>query len=95
VTSPWIPRLDSEGRTVTPSPRPHLQEPNTRVDSALPQSYEVDAGMWLARLRAEFPRWGVLFDPWRSSWVAVRGRHQIEVAPTAIALRDALDARRS
>ncbi|MEV0403288.1 hypothetical protein [Actinoallomurus sp. NPDC050550] len=53
----------------------------------------MDATMWLARLRAEFPRWGFLFDPWRWIWIAVRGRHQIEVARTAIELRDVLHGR--
>ncbi|MEV5710043.1 hypothetical protein [Actinoallomurus sp. NPDC052274] len=71
-------------------------EPVTRVDSAVlaaARPYEAGTGSWLARLRAEFPRWGILFDPWRSTWVAVRGRRDIEVAPTAIALQDALAAR--
>jgi hypothetical protein len=71
-------------------------EPVTRVDSAfLPaaQPYGAGTGSWLARLRADFPRWGILFDPWRSTWIAVRGRHDIEVASTAIALHDALTAR--
>ncbi len=26
------------------------------------------------RLRAKFPRWGILFDPLENIWVAVRGK---------------------
>jgi hypothetical protein len=26
------------------------------------------------RLRARFPRWGILFDPLENMWVAVRGK---------------------
>jgi hypothetical protein len=29
------------------------------------------------RLRARFPRWGILFDPLESMWVAVRGRRTL------------------
>jgi len=44
------------------------------------------------RLRAKFPRWGILFDPLENVWVAVRGKtlvaasspekltHQVEAA---------------
>ena len=28
-------------------------------------------------LRARFPRWGILFDPMESMWVAVRGRRTL------------------
>lgn len=78
-----------ESRTVSPGA-------DTRVAPVLPypRPHGADAGAWLARLRTEFPRWGILFDPWRSTWIAVRGRHEIEVASTAIALRDALAAPR-
>ena len=33
-------------------------------------------------LRARFPRWGILFDPLESMWVAVRGKRTL-VAPAA------------
>jgi hypothetical protein len=29
------------------------------------------------RLRARFPRWGILFDPLESVWVAVRGKRTL------------------
>ena len=29
------------------------------------------------RLRARFPRWGILFDPLESMWVAVRGKRTL------------------
>jgi hypothetical protein len=29
------------------------------------------------RLRARFPRWGILFDPLESMWIAVRGRRTL------------------
>lgn len=87
MTGPWI------VGTAVPSLRPQPGLSDTRVDQPLARPYEADAAMWLARLRAEFPRWGFLFDPWRRSWIAVRGRHQIEVARTAIELRDVLHGR--
>lgn len=87
MTGPWV------AGAAVPSPRPRSELSDTRVDQPLARSYEVDATMWLARLRAEFPRWGFLFDPWRWIWIAVRGRHQIEVARTAIELRDVLHGR--
>jgi hypothetical protein len=34
------------------------------------------------RLRARFPRWGILFDPLESMWVAVRGKRTL-VRPAA------------
>jgi hypothetical protein len=29
------------------------------------------------KLRARFPRWGILFDPLESMWVAVRGKRTL------------------
>ena len=29
------------------------------------------------KLRARFPRWGILFDPLESVWVAVRGKRTL------------------
>lgn len=54
----------------------------------------LDPTAWLARLRTEFPHWAFFYDPWASAWIAVRGRLGIEVAATAIELRDAIGARR-
>ncbi|GAA0372652.1 hypothetical protein GCM10010151_73260 [Actinoallomurus spadix] len=49
-----------------------------------------DPALWLARLRREFPRWGILHDPFAPAWIAVRGRAQMEVTRTAFELRDRL-----
>lgn len=49
-----------------------------------------DPVLWLARLRRDFPDWAFLFDPWASTWMAVRGRYRIEIAATANALHDSL-----
>ncbi len=32
------------------------------------------------KLRARFPRWGILFDPLESVWIAVRGRRTLVAA---------------
>jgi len=32
------------------------------------------------KLRARFPRWGILFDPLESVWVAVRGKQTLVAA---------------
>ena len=29
------------------------------------------------KLRARFPRWGILFDPLESMWIAVRGKRTL------------------
>lgn len=49
-----------------------------------------DPGAWLARLRREFPRFGILFDPGTGIWTAVRGQHLTVHAPTAFELRERL-----
>lgn len=49
-----------------------------------------EAAPWAAVLRAAFPRWGILHDPFAGVWVAVRGRTRIEVAPTPAALYERL-----
>jgi hypothetical protein len=51
-------------------------------------------GEWLGRLRAEFPEWGFLFDPFAGVWVGVRGRWRTEVAVTGIELYERLKAQR-
>ena len=35
------------------------------------------------KLRDRFPRWGILFDPLESMWVAVRGKQTL-VGPAAL-----------
>src|SRR5690242_8407048 len=69
--------------------------PDTRVDqepTAFPREdpTRTDTALWLARLRGEFPYWGILHDPFAHAWIAVRGRTRMEVARTAFELRDHL-----
>jgi len=44
------------------------------------------------RLRARFPRWGILFDPLESVWVAVRGRRTLVAASSPEALTERVEA---
>ncbi|MEV5754900.1 hypothetical protein AB0L00_44465 [Actinoallomurus sp. NPDC052308] len=72
----------------SPGPR------DTRVDqkAVFPRGDPggTDPALWLARLRREFPHWGILHDPFASAWIAVRGRAHLEVTRTAFELRDRL-----
>src|SRR5215469_13978918 len=45
-----------------------------------------DARLWLAVVRAAAPGWGVLYDPGRVRWLAVRGRETVLVASTPVDL---------
>jgi hypothetical protein len=40
----------------------------------------------LLALRAAFPNWGFVFDPWRNQWLAVRGNVKFFRADTAALL---------
>ena len=40
------------------------------------------AGEDTRKLRARFPRWGIVFDPVESVWVAVRGAKTLVAAST-------------
>ena len=44
------------------------------------------------RLRARFPRWGILFDPLESVWVAVRGRRTLVAASSPEMLGERVEA---
>lgn len=44
----------------------------------------------LSTLRAQFPTWGIVHDPFRQHWIAVRGQQQQVVAKTAADLREQL-----
>jgi hypothetical protein len=44
------------------------------------------------KLRARFPRWGILFDPLESVWVAVRGRRTLVAASSPEKLTEQLEA---
>ena len=43
-------------------------------------------------LRARFPRWGILFDPLESVWIAVRGRRTLFAASSPEKLTEQLEA---
>lgn len=44
------------------------------------------------RLRAKFPRWGILFDPLESVWVAVRGKRTLVAASSPEILGERVEA---
>jgi hypothetical protein len=44
------------------------------------------------RLRARFPRWGILFDPLSSVWIAVRGRGTLVAASSPEKLTEQVEA---
>jgi hypothetical protein len=44
------------------------------------------------RLRARFPRWGILFDPLESVWVAVRGKGTLVAASSPEKLTEQVEA---
>jgi hypothetical protein len=50
------------------------------------------AGEDARKLRARFPRWGILFDPLESVWVAVRGKKTLVAASTPETLTERVEA---
>jgi hypothetical protein len=44
------------------------------------------------RLRARFPRWGIMFDPLASVWVAVRGKRTLVAASSPEKLTEQVEA---
>jgi hypothetical protein len=44
------------------------------------------------RLRARFPRWGILFDPLESVWIAVRGKRMLLAASSPEKLTEQVEA---
>ena len=44
------------------------------------------------KLRARFPRWGILFDPLENVWVAVRGKRTLVAASSPDALTERVEA---
>lgn len=44
------------------------------------------------KLRARFPRWGIVFDPLESVWVAVRGQKTLVAASTPETLTERVEA---
>ena len=43
-------------------------------------------------LRARFPRWGILFDPLQSMWIAVRGKRTLVAASSPQKLTEQVEA---
>ena len=46
----------------------------------------------MRRLRARFPRWGIVFDPLESMWVAVRGKQALVAASSPEKLTEQVEA---
>jgi hypothetical protein len=46
----------------------------------------------MRRLRARFPRWGIVFDPLESMWVAVRGKRTLVAASSPEKLTGQVEA---
>ena len=44
------------------------------------------------KLRARFPRWGILFDPLESVWVAVHGKRTLVAASSSQGLCERMEA---
>jgi hypothetical protein len=44
------------------------------------------------RLRTRFPRWGILFDPLESVWIAVRGKRTLVAASSPEKLTEQMEA---
>jgi hypothetical protein len=44
------------------------------------------------RLRARFPRWGIMFDPVERMWVAVRGKRTLVAASSPEKLTEQVEA---
>ena len=44
------------------------------------------------KLRARFPRWGILFDPRESVWIAVRGKQALVAASSPEKLTEQVQA---
>ena len=44
------------------------------------------------KLRARFPRWGILFDPLENVWIAVRGKRTLVVASSPEKLTKQVEA---
>ena len=44
------------------------------------------------KLRARYPRWGILFDPLESVWIAVRGKRTLVAASSPEKLTEQVEA---
>jgi hypothetical protein len=53
---------------------------------------DADAADDIRRLRARFPRWGIVFDPVERVWVAVRGKRTLVAASSPEKLTDQVEA---
>ena len=49
--------------------------PAAPPDTTQPPTRPRFRGAATAELRAALPGWGILYDPWLSRWIAVRGKH--------------------
>ena len=53
---------------------------------------DVNAGDDIRKLRDRFPRWGILFDPLESVWVAVSGKRTLVAASSPQKLTEQVEA---
>jgi len=63
----------------------------SNLDGAMPDENS-QASEDTRKLRARFPRWGILFDPLESVWVAVRGKKTLVAASTPETLTERVEA---
>jgi len=58
----------------------------------MPDDDDAHAADDIRRLRARFPRWGIVFDPVERVWVAVRGKRTLVAASSPEKLTDQVEA---
>jgi hypothetical protein len=59
-----------------------------------PNNIITEPALYLLKIRAEFPLWGILYDPFRDRWLALRGRRIMLHGSTGTELRGQLLALR-
>jgi hypothetical protein len=63
----------------------------SKVGGAMPDD-NAHAADDARKLRTRFPRWGILFDPLESVWVAVRGKRTLVAASSPEKLTEQVEA---
>jgi len=58
----------------------------------MPDDDDAQATHETGKLRARFPRWGILFDPLESVWVAVHGKRTLVAASSPQVLGERMEA---
>jgi hypothetical protein len=60
-----------------------------KLGGAMPDAHAADN---TRKLRTMFPRWGILFDPIESVWIAVRGKRTLVAASSPEKLTEQVEA---